>query len=105
MNFLGLIAGMVMLMVTMFGHILVVKGEYHLGTRLWPIFLILGISSILGSILVNNYFSVAFGILGFTFLWGIYELFRQKERVRRGWFPKKSQKNLITSKKDREDLK
>jgi hypothetical protein len=33
-----------------------------------------------------------FGILGITFIWGILELFHQRERVRKGWFPKKNNK-------------
>ena len=37
----------------------------------------------------DKFLSGGFGILGFALLWSIHELFQQKERVRKGWFPKK----------------
>jgi hypothetical protein len=41
------------------------------------------------SLLIDDTFlSGGFGILGFALLWSIYELFKQKERVKKGWFPK-----------------
>ncbi|WP_368488708.1 DUF4491 family protein [Clostridium sp. BJN0013] len=89
-NYYGFIIGLFMLLLTGIGHIVVIKGEYHLGARIWPIFLIISISSILLSTIVeNNILSAFLGILGFTFLWGILELFKQKRRVEKGWFPKK----------------
>jgi len=39
-----------MLLVIGLGHICVVKGEYYFGTRLWSIFLIIALSSIIASI-------------------------------------------------------
>jgi hypothetical protein len=41
------------------------------------------------SLLIDDIFLCGgFGILGFSLLWSIYELFKQKERVKKGWFPK-----------------
>ena len=37
----------------------------------------------------DKFLSGGFGILGFALLWSIHELFQQKERVRKGRFPKK----------------
>lgn len=89
LNFLGLVLGFIMLLLTGFGHILITKGEYYFGTKLWPLFLILGLLSIAASLFVNStLLSGILGIVGFILLWSIHELFRQKERVRRGWFPK-----------------
>jgi hypothetical protein len=93
LNFLGLILGFVMLLFTGFGHILIIKGEYYFGTKLWLLLLILGLLSVTASLFVNNaLLSGILGIVGFIFLWSIYELFQQKERVRKGWFPKNPNK-------------
>ena len=92
-NSYGIIIGLVMLIATGLGHILVIKGEYHLGVNLWASFLIIGVFFIILSALAkNNLSSGIFGILGITFIWGILELFHQRERVEKGWFPKKSNK-------------
>jgi hypothetical protein len=89
MNFFGVALGSIMLLLNGFGHILIIKGEYHFGTKLWPIFLIIALSSIIASVYVKSELIAGIlGITGFTFLWSIHELFQQKERVRKGWFPK-----------------
>ena len=89
LNFLGLASGLIMLLVIGAGHILVIKGEYYFGVRLWLLFLILGLWSIAVSLFVDNtLLSVTLGIIGFSLLWSIHELFKQKERVRKGWFPR-----------------
>jgi len=88
LNFLGLVLGFIMLLLTGFGHILIIKGEYYFGTKLWPLFLILGLLSVTVSLFINSVLlSGILGIVGFILLWSIYELFQQKERVRKGWFP------------------
>ncbi len=93
MNFLGLALGAFMLLVIGVGHILIIKGEYHFGTRLWPIFLVIALSSIIASVFVRSeLISGILGIVGFTSLWSIYEVFKQKERVKKGWFPKNPRK-------------
>ena len=90
MNFFGLILGVFMLLVIGAGHILVIKGEYHFGTRLWPIFLVVALCSIIASLFVKRELvSGILGIAGFTFLWSIHEIIKQKERVEKGWFPRK----------------
>jgi len=89
MNFFGLILGVFMLLVIGFGHIFIIKCEYHFGTKLWPIFLIIALSSITASIFVKTELvSGVLGIVGFIFLWSIHEIFKQKGRVQKGWFPK-----------------
>lgn len=93
LNFIGLVLGFMMILLTGLGHIFIIKGEYYFGTKLGPLFLILGLLSITASLFVNNaLLSGILGIIGFIFLWSIYELFQQKERIRRGWFPKNPNK-------------
>ena len=88
MNFFGLILGAFMLLLIGAGHIIIIKGEYHFGTKLWSVFLIITLSSIIASIFVkSDLISAILGIIGFTFLWSIHEIFKQKERVKKGQFP------------------
>jgi len=89
MNIYGLMLGAITIFAIGFCHMLVMKGEYYWGTRWWPVLLFGGSFLIFVSLLVDDAFlSGSFGILGFALLWSIYELFKQKERVRKGWFPK-----------------
>ena len=74
-------------------HPVVIKTEYYFGTRPWWLFLITGILSVIGSICVDNVIlSSILGVLGATLLWSIGELFEQKKRVDKGWFPKNPNK-------------
>lgn len=69
-------------------HPIVIKTEYHYGTRPWWIFLLLGIVAIAGSLLIENIVcSAFFGVVGASLFWSIGELFAQKKRVEKGWFP------------------
>ena len=89
MNFSGLVLGAVMLLAIGFGHVLVVKWEYHLGTKWWPPLLIVGLLLTTASVLVESkLLSGCLGIIGVVFFYSNHELFKQKERVERGWFPK-----------------
>ncbi len=89
MNFFCLILGAVILFVIWIGHIIVIKGEFYFGTKIWPLFLLIGITALLISLLVkNNFVSGLLAVIGFIFLWAILELFEQKQRTDKGWFPK-----------------
>ena len=70
-------------------HPIVIKTEYYTGTRYWWVFLLLGIGCAIGALFIPNVLvSSVVGIVGFSSLWSIKELFEQAERVRKGWFPK-----------------
>ena len=87
---LGLAIGIATFLIIGFFHPIVIKTEYYFGTRPWWIFLIVGIGSVVGSILIANVFwSSLLGVFGFSSFWSIKELFEQRERVIKGWFPKK----------------
>lgn len=89
MNAQGLIIGAAAFLIIGAFHPIVVKTEYHFGTRAWPLFLLLGLSCLAISTQIGAVTgSAILGVLGFSFLWGIRELFEQAERVKRGWFPR-----------------
>ncbi len=89
MNFTGIIiGGSVFLMIGIF-HPIVIKAEYYYGTKCWPIFALVGLLTLIGSILISStVWSVLLGSFAFSCFWSILELFEQKKRVERGWFPK-----------------
>lgn len=48
--------------------------------------------------ILHGIFSIILGVVGFSSLWSILELVKQRKRVEKGWFPKgpghhKKQKN------------
>ncbi|MBR5823095.1 MAG: DUF4491 family protein, partial [Paludibacteraceae bacterium] len=48
-----------------------------------------GVGMITGSLFASNiYLSVILGVIAFSSFWSILELFQQKKRVERGWFPR-----------------
>ncbi|UCB53531.1 MAG: DUF4491 family protein [Candidatus Zixiibacteriota bacterium] len=90
MNFFGLIIGTFVLLVTGLLHILVVKAEYQWGTRSWPVFLLTGLICIVLSLFANSdLLSGILGITGILLFWSVHEIFKQRERVKKGWFPGK----------------
>lgn len=88
MNFTGIIIAICSFLIIGLFHPVVIKTEYHTGTKYWWVFLICGIICIAAAINVDHtIISSVLGVLGATFIWSIKELFEQKERVRKGWFP------------------
>ena len=89
LNYYGIALGAVSFLIIGLFHPLVIKGEYYLGRRMWWIFLVMGVISSIGLLLVENtFFSVNLGVFGFSSFWGIKELFEQIRRVKEGRFPK-----------------
>ena len=85
----GLFIGICTFLIIGLFHPLVIKCEYHWGTRCWWIFLLLGIGGVIVSVGVNNIIlSSLLGVFAFSSFWTIKELFDQEKRVRKGWFPK-----------------
>ncbi|RVU54506.1 DUF4491 family protein [Anaerosphaera multitolerans] len=74
-------------------HPIVIKGEYYFGVKMWPIFAVAGIFFIaMGFYVTEIFWSAILSVMGFSCLWSILELFEQRERVRKGWFPKNPNK-------------
>ena len=93
MYFTGIIIALSTFLIIGIFHPIVVKTEYYFGTRFWFVFLILGIISIVGSLCVAHIiWSSLLGVLGASLLWIIGELFEQKKRVEKGWFPRREKK-------------
>jgi hypothetical protein len=88
MNLQGILIGAVAFIVIGVFHPIVIKAEYHLGKRVWPLFLVVGLLALAASLFIRNVIgTAALGVFGFSCLWSIRELYEQAERVERGWFP------------------
>ena len=88
MNYEGILLGAGAFLCIGIFHPLVIKAEYYFGVRSWWAFLIVGIAATVGSLLVSNtYVSIFLGIVASSAYWSIGEVFKQRERVCKGWFP------------------
>ena len=88
MYFIGLIIAIITFLCIGLFHPIVIKFEYYFGCKKWPVFAICGILFTAASLFVENTVaSSILGVLGCSCFWSIKELFEQRERVRKGWFP------------------
>lgn len=84
----GLLIGFCTFLTIGIFHPIVVKTEYYFGTRPWWFFLLCGIAGIVAALFLDSTFASALSaIVGFSCLWSILELFEQRQRVIKGWFP------------------
>lgn len=89
MNFTGIIVGLATFLIIGVFHPIVIKAEYYFGAGCWWVFLLWGILFCGLSFMVEGMIvSTILGVIGFSSFWSILELIHQKERVRKGWFPK-----------------
>lgn len=89
MNFTGIIIGVSAFLCIGLFHPIVIKAEYYFGVCCWWVFLLLAVACIVGSLLVTATIpSTILGVVAFSSLWSILELFKQRKRVEKGWFPK-----------------
>lgn len=101
MNYSGLIITIITFVVIGIFHPIVIKGEYHFGTRCWWVFAILGIIFIAASLMVDDaILSPTLGVIGCSCLWSILEIFEQKERVEKGWFPMNPKRKYAYKRKE-----
>ena len=92
-HFEGLIIGLATFLIIGLFHPIVIKTEYHFGVRCWWLFLIAGLLFTLAALLTaHTTLAAILGVTAFSCFWSILELFEQRERVRKGWFPKKEKK-------------
>lgn len=87
MVFTGIVIGGATFLTIGAFHPLVIKAEYHWGSGSWWLFLVLGLACIVGSLFTGGLWSILLGVVGFSSLWSIHELIKQRERVNKGWFP------------------
>ena len=90
MNLSGIAIAVVSFLAIGLFHPLVIKGEYHFGVRIWPAFALVGVVCLVAGCWIEDIvLSAILSVVGVCSLWSIGELFKQRERVAKGWFPKK----------------
>ena len=88
-NLLGLALGLSTFFIIGLFHPIVIKAEYYFGVKCWWWFLVAGMVLCFVSWLVTAIFwSALCAVSAFSCFWSILEIFHQRERVRKGWFPK-----------------
>lgn len=88
MYFEGIIIAVATFLIIGLFHPIVIKAEYYWGVRCWPIFAIVGLALLSISLFISSAILAAIiGVTGCSALWSILEIFEQRERVKKGWFP------------------
>ena len=94
MNFIGVIIGVATFLIIGLFHPLVIKGEYYFGVRCWWVFALMGVVTVTAALFVENVLvSTLLAVWGASSFWSIGELFEQRKRVEKGWFPKREDRN------------
>ncbi len=88
MNLEPIIFGIVTFVIIGVFHPVVIKAEYYFSYKIWPVFAIAGLALCIMAIFMQGLASYLVAFLGITLLWCIVELFHQKKRVEKGWYPK-----------------
>lgn len=87
-NLTGLVIGVATFLIIGLFHPLVIKGEYYFGVGCWWIFMLMGVLAVVASVMVQHVFwSTLLAVWGASSFWSIGELFEQRKRVEKGWFP------------------
>lgn len=85
---LGLTIGLATFLIIGLFHPIVIKCEYYFGVKCWWWFLITGIIGVALSLVVEDLaVSALLGVFAFSSFWSIGEIFEQRKRVEKGWFP------------------
>ena len=93
LHFSGILIGAATFLIIGIFHPIVIKAEYHFGVKCWWAFLLAGLAAVAASLFIgNDILSILLAVFGASALWGVGELFEQRKRVERGWFPKKTEK-------------
>lgn len=96
-NLGGLLVGASTFLIIGLFHPLVIKAEYYFGVKSWWAFLLLGVVMCGVSISMENpVVSILAGVVAFSSFWSILEVFQQRERVRKGWFPANPKRERLT---------
>lgn len=88
-NLGGLVIGVATFLIIGIFHPIVIKAEYYWGVKCWWIFLLVGLGGIVATLFIDNLvWSSLCSVFSVSSLWSIGELFHQRKRVERGWFPR-----------------
>ena len=85
----GLFIGLATFLIIGLFHPIVIKCEYYFGVKCWWWFLVAGIVGVALSFVTDDIIlSTLLGVFAFSSFWSIGEIFEQRKRVEKGWFPR-----------------
>ena len=88
-NFLGIIIGLSSFFIIGLFHPLVIKGEYYFGVKIWWAFALAGcVLTVIALFCRDLFWSAILSVGAFSCFWSVKEIFDQRKRVEKGWFPK-----------------
>ena len=88
-NLAGLVIGVATFLIIGLFHPIVIKAEYYFGVKCWWVFALAGVITVALSLLVENLLiSTLLAVFGASSFWSIGEIFEQRKRVEKGWFPR-----------------
>lgn len=97
---LGLAIGLCTFLIIGIFHPVVIKCEYHFGTKCWWWFLVLGLICLGASMSIDGVlWQALLGVTAFSSFWTILEIFDQEKRVEKGWFPRNPKRTYPFDKK------
>lgn len=88
MNFEPILVGVAAFAIIGIFHPIVIKAEYYFSYKIWWVFAVAGLVLLATTLFLQGCLSYILAFLGITCLWCIVELFHQKRRVEKGWYPK-----------------
>ena len=92
-HLVGIVVGAATFLIIGVFHPFVIKGEYYFGVRCWWVFALMGVAAVAGSLWAGNILvSTLLAVWGASSFWSIGELFEQRKRVEKGWFPKRNRR-------------
>ena len=87
-HFEGLIIAVITFVIIGIFHPIVIHSEYRWGTKCWPVFALLGLGTLIPSFFIETtVISSILAVLSCILFWSVKELYDQKKRVLKGWFP------------------
>jgi hypothetical protein len=84
-NYYGIIISVVTFSAIGLGHVFVRKVNYFFGVKPAPVVFLAGFGLLYLSLFAGNLDSAVLGIFGMTVIWDGIELYRQENRIRRGY--------------------
>lgn len=94
-HLLGLLIGISTFLIIGLFHPVVIKAEYYLGTRVWWLFMLLGVLGVIGSLIIRKYFDFGSSWSIFFFIFLDYQRdIRTRRTGTKRMVSQKSEKNL-----------
>ncbi len=95
---MGLAIGLATFLIIGVFHPLVIKGEYYWGVKCrWGFLVGAAVAGAAALAADSVFWQAVLGVTAFSCLWSIHEVNQQRERVKKGWFPRNPNRRYDSS--------